>query len=60
MRQRDRKKMVDRQSLASIHIGRFIDELSQALEDAYRKSLEEENDAAGDTTAQAKDTEVAS
>lgn len=60
MRQRDRKRMVDRQSLANIHIGRFIDELSQALEDAYRKSLEEETGAAGDTAAQARDTEGAS
>lgn len=60
MRQRNRKKVVDRQSLASIHIGRFIEELNQALEDAYRRSLEEETDAAGDTPAQARDPEGAS
>jgi hypothetical protein len=50
MRQRDRKKMVDRQSIANIHIGRFIAELNQALEEAYQR-LEDAHGAAGNEAA---------
>jgi hypothetical protein len=40
MRQRDRKKVIDRQSLFNIHLARFTAELNQTVEQAYR-SLEE-------------------
>jgi hypothetical protein len=46
---RDRKKTVDRQSLANIHIARFIDELNQALEEAYRSGEDAPDSAEGDT-----------
>lgn len=40
MRQRDRKKVIDRQSLFNIHLARFTAELNQTVEEAYR-SLDE-------------------
>jgi len=40
MRQRDRKKVIDRQSLSNIHLARFTAELNQTIEEAYR-SLDE-------------------
>jgi hypothetical protein len=40
MRQRDRKKVIDRQSLCNIQLARFTVELNQTIEEAYR-SLEE-------------------
>lgn len=36
MRQRDRKKVIDRQSLFNIHLARFMAELNQTVEEAYR------------------------
>lgn len=36
MQMRDRKKAIDRQSLANIHIARFIAELNRAIEEAYQ------------------------
>ncbi len=40
MRQRDRKKVIDRQSLFNIQLARFTAELNQTIEEAYR-SLDE-------------------
>lgn len=40
MRQRDRKKVIDRQSLFNIHLARFTAELNRTVEEAYR-SLDE-------------------
>jgi hypothetical protein len=40
MRQRDRKKVIDRQSLSNIQFARFTAELNQTVEEAYR-SLDE-------------------
>jgi hypothetical protein len=40
MRLRYRKKVIDRQSLFNIHIAKFIAELNQTVEEAY-KSLDE-------------------
>lgn len=40
MRQRDRKKVIDRQSLFNIQLSRFTAELNQTIEEAYR-SLDE-------------------
>jgi hypothetical protein len=36
MRQRDRKKVIDRQSLFNIQLARFTAELNQTIEEAYR------------------------
>ena len=36
MRQRMRKKMVERQSLFNIHLAQFTAELNRTVEDAYR------------------------
>ena len=40
MRQRNRKKAIDRQSLFNIQLARFTAELNQTIEEAYR-SLDE-------------------
>jgi hypothetical protein len=40
MRQRDRKKVIDRQSLSNIQLARFTAELNETIEEAYR-SLDE-------------------
>ena len=40
MRQRDRKKVIDRQSLFNIQLARFTAEFNQTIEEAYR-SLDE-------------------
>jgi hypothetical protein len=49
MRMRNRKRMIDRQSLFNIHLANFIAELNQTLEEAYQ-SLDEALDSVEDST----------
>jgi hypothetical protein len=51
MRLRDRKRMIDRQSLFNIRLARFTAELNRTVEEAYR-SLDAVLDFVDDTTGE--------